>query len=159
MAMAEHEPQPKRQKLSSIFEEFRKDEALIEILRDATNDLIAGYSSGAQFLFHEITEANARSRVAFTDATCDLEPYIKDPGAVAAGIFFKRGIAILKNYCDGKETESDIPKDPNLQNCLAKLLEFLSSGKCFLFCFPVTAINQLGVHCTLRCVCRMSLNT
>ena len=86
--------------------------------------------SNSNLIFLKITCANAKSRVRFSNATCDTET-IKWPDSEDEDVncmvedLFVEGLDILDVYFN----KHQIPEDPRYQSALAKFLKFFSEGK------------------------------
>ena len=127
--MAEGESQKKKIKidLPLIFTDFRGKKSCIEELRWAVDALTRGYNR-MNFILIQIIEANARSQVPFTKASCDTVIYSNN-ATYAAGTVFQTGIDVLEHYTVEREDLRRVPVDDSQRKALEKLLLFLTEGE------------------------------
>lgn len=115
-------PQKKLRVTNPVFEKFRSH-SQFRLLQKAVVTIAKGYNDTTPVCL-KVLEANARSAVSFSNATCYVEDYHTDenfPVIVTARSLFQTGYIVLREYIDNCQS----PKNPLHSAALEKLLDFL----------------------------------
>ena len=110
---------------NSLFIEFHEDKDILSRLKYAVTALNEGYNR-MNLILVTVVEANARSSISFSRASCTTK-LCKSDVFVAASVF-QKGIEVLEQYIQSDELIK-VPADVQQRNALHNLLQFLSEGK------------------------------
>ena len=110
---------------NSLFIRFHEDKDVLSRLKYAVTALNEGYNR-MNLILVKVVEANARSSISFSRATCTTN-LCKSDVFVAASVF-QKGIEVLEQYIQSDELIK-VPADVQQRNALHNLLQFLSEGK------------------------------
>ena len=110
---------------NSLFIKFHEDKDILSRLKYAVMALNEGYNR-MNLILVKVVEANARSSISFSRATCTTK-LCKSDVFVAASVF-QKGIEVLEQYIQSDELIK-VPADVQQRNALHNLLQFLSEGK------------------------------